>query len=205
MRRAAFAGFAVAALAAFAGCRQDMHDQPRVKALSKSTFYEDKRGARPLVEGTVARGDLRDDEHLYTGKSAGAFAASYPFPIDEKVLQRGRQRFAIYCTPCHGQTGYGEGMVVQRGFKRPTSFHIDRLRHAPPGYFFDVMTNGFGAMADYSAQVPVKDRWAIAAYIQALQLSQHASAAELSAEARAKLEAPEPQASHDAPSAETRH
>jgi hypothetical protein len=172
-----------------AGCRQDMHDQPRYKALAKSDFYPDDRSARPLVAGTVARGWLRDDDALYTGKNGQELATSFPFPVTSEVLARGQQRFSIYCTPCHGQLGNGEGMIVQRGFKRPTSFHIDRLREAPPGYFFDVMTNGFGAMADYSAQVPVDDRWAIVAYIRALQLSQHASLADVPEARRAALDA----------------
>ncbi len=178
------------AVLAAAACRQDMHDQPRYKALGKSDFFEDGRAARPLVEGSVARGQLRDDEHLYTGKLGKELAGSYPFAITEGVLQRGRERFAIYCAPCHGQLGQGEGMVVQRGFKRPTSFHIERLRTAPPGYYFDVMTNGFGAMSDYSAQVPVNDRWAIAAYIRALQISQNASLGDVPEERRALFDAP---------------
>jgi cytochrome c553 len=157
-----------------AGCRQDMHDQPRVKPMARSDFFDDKRAARPLVDGTVARGQLRDDDHLYTGRIGKELATTYPFPVTADVLKRGQQRYTIYCTPCHGQLGTGEGMVVQRGFKRPTSFHIDRLRNAAPGYYFDVMTNGFGAMSDYAAQVPVNDRWAIAAYIRALQISQSA-------------------------------
>ncbi len=165
-----------------------MHDQPRYKALGKSDFFDDKRMARPLVEGTVARGELRDDEHLYTGKLGKELATTYPFPITADVLRRGRERYTIYCTPCHGQLGNGEGMVVQRGFKRPTSFHIDRLRNAAPGYYFDVMTNGFGAMSDYSAQVPVNDRWAIAAYIQALQISQHAPLSEVPEARRGELQ-----------------
>ncbi|HET7294299.1 MAG TPA: cytochrome c [Vicinamibacteria bacterium] len=173
-------------LAAF-GCRQDMHDQPRYKPLARSDFYDDRRASRAPVEGTVARGQLRDDEHLYTGKVGRELAATYPFAITAAALERGRDRYTIYCTPCHGRLGMGEGMVVQRGFKRPTSFHIDRLREAPPGYFFDVMTNGFGAMSDYSAQVSVEDRWAIAAYIRALQISQHVSVADLSEKARAEL------------------
>jgi len=172
-----------------AGCRQDMHDQPREKPLAKSDFYADHRSARPLVAGTVARGQLRDDEALYTGKNGRVLATAFPFPITAEVLARGQQRFQIYCTPCHGRLGNGGGMVVQRGFKRPTSFHIDRLREAPPGYFFDVMTNGFGAMSDYSAQVPVKDRWAIVAYIRALQLSQHATLADVPESRRAELDA----------------
>jgi mono/diheme cytochrome c family protein len=155
-----------------------------MKPLAKSDFFADHRSARPLVPGTVARGQLKDDEALYTGKLGKDFVTAFPFPVTEDVLNRGRERFQIYCTPCHGRIGSGEGMVVQRGFKRPPSLHSERLRQAPPGYFFDVMTNGFGAMADYSAQVPVNDRWAIVAYIRALQLSQHAVLVELPDELR---------------------
>jgi mono/diheme cytochrome c family protein len=165
-----------------------MHDQPRVKPLARSEFFDDKRAARPLLEGTVARGQLRDDDHLYTGRVGKELAASYPFPVTAEVLQRGRERYAIYCTPCHGQLGNGEGMVVQRGFKRPTSFHVERLRNAAPGYFFDVMTNGFGAMSDYAAQVPVNDRWAIAAYVRALQISQNARLEDVPEERRGELQ-----------------
>lgn len=170
------------------GCRQDMHDQPRYKALAKSDFYADHRSARPLVAGTIARGQLRDDDALYTGKLGKDFVTAFPLSVTPEVLARGRERFQIYCTPCHGRLGNGEGMVVQRGFKRPPSFHIDRLREAPPGYLFDVMTNGFGAMADYASQVPVNDRWAIVAYIRALQLSQHASVDDVPEAKRAELD-----------------
>ena len=171
-----------------AGCRQDMHDQPRYKPLAKSTFFADDRSARPLVADTVARGQLREDELLYTGKVAGKPATTFPFPVTAEVLERGRQRFDIYCTPCHGPLGRGDGMIVQRGFKRPPTFHSDQARQLPPGFFFDVITNGFGAMADYSAQVPVRDRWAIAAYIRALQLSQHATLDDVPAAKRDGLE-----------------
>jgi mono/diheme cytochrome c family protein len=171
-----------------AGCRQDMHDQPRYKPLARSEFFGDERSARPLVADTVARGQLREDELLYTGKVAGKPATTFPLPVTAEVLERGRQRFDIYCTPCHGPLGRGDGMVVQRGFKRPPTFHSDQARQLPPGFFFDVITNGFGAMADYSAQVPVQDRWAIAAYIRALQLSQHASLDEVPAAKRDRLE-----------------
>jgi mono/diheme cytochrome c family protein len=164
-----------------------MHDQPRYKPLARSEFYPDHRSARPLVTGTVARGELREDEALYTGKAGKEFVTTFPFPVTPAVLERGRERFEIYCTPCHGRLGNGEGMVVQRGFKHPPSFHIDRLRAAPPGYFYDVMTNGFGAMSDYTAQVPVNDRWAIAAYIRALQLSQHARLDDLPPSDRERL------------------
>ena len=161
-----------------AGCRQDLHDQPKFKPLRESAFFADSRSARPLVQGVVARGDLRDDSLLYSGKVDGADATQFPFSIDATVMARGRQRFDIYCSPCHGRTGLGDGMVVQRGFRRPPSFHDQRLRDASIGHFFDVMTNGFGAMPDYAAQVRVQDRWAIAAYIRALQLSEHAAAAD---------------------------
>ncbi len=157
------------------GCRQDMHDQPRYEAFEATGFFEDGLSARPPVEGTVARGQLNDDEHLYTGKVGGEIARSYPMRVTRPLLDRGRERFGIYCTPCHGLLGMGDGMIVQRGFKKPTSFHDERLRQEPPGYFFDVMTNGFGAMASYAPQVGPEDRWAIAAYIQVLQLSQNAT------------------------------
>ena len=165
-----------------------MHDQPRYKPLAKSTFFADDRSARPLVADTVARGQLREDEHLYTGKVGGVPATTFPFPVTAEVLERGRQRFDIYCTPCHGPLGRGDGMIVQRGFKRPPSLHIALLRQAPPGYLFDVITSGFGAMADYSAQVPVRDRWAIVAYIRALQLSQHATLDDIPPAKRAQLD-----------------
>jgi mono/diheme cytochrome c family protein len=176
-----------------------MHDQPRYKPLAKSEFFDDKRASRAQVEGTVARGQLRDDEHFYTGKAGKELATTYPFPVTAEVLDRGRDRYTIYCTPCHGQLGRGEGIVVQRGFKRPSSFHVDRLREAPPGYYFDVMTNGFGAMSDYSAQVATNDRWAIAAYIRALQISQHVPVSELSEKARAEVakSASTPEPGHD--------
>jgi mono/diheme cytochrome c family protein len=171
-----------------AGCRQDMHDQPRYKPFSKSIFFGDDRSARPLVADTVARGQLREDELLYTGKVAGKPATAFPFPVTAEVLERGRERFDIYCTPCHGPLGRGDGLIVQRGYKRPPSFHIPLLRQATPGYLFDVITSGFGAMADYSAQVAVRDRWAIVAYIRALQLSQHATLDDVPPAKRGELE-----------------
>jgi mono/diheme cytochrome c family protein len=139
-----------------------------------SDFFEDGRSSRPPVPGTVARGQLRADTYFYTGMMGAQAGDQMPFPITEQVLQRGRERFNIYCTPCHSRTGDGNGMIVQRGYRRPPSFHIDRLRKAPLGHFFDVMTNGFGAMPDYAAQIAPQDRWAIIAYIRALQLSQSA-------------------------------
>ncbi len=158
-----------------AGCRQDMHDQPRMKTYAMSDFYPDLRSARPPVDGTVARGQLHEDTYLYTGKIGGNPGDYMPFAITETDLTRGRERFNIYCSPCHSRVGDGNGMVVQRGYKHPATYHRDRLRKAPLGYFFDVMTNGFGAMPDYAAQIPVEDRWRIVAYIRALQLSQNAA------------------------------
>jgi Cytochrome C oxidase, cbb3-type, subunit III len=177
-----------AAFVLLSGCRQDMHDQPKYIPLRQATFFGDNRSARPLVSGTVARGQLNDDALLYTGKENGAHATRFPFPIDAKVMARGQERFNIYCSPCHGRAGLGDGMVVRRGYRHPPAFDIDRLRDAPVGHFFDVMTNGFGAMPDYAAQVRAVDRWAIAAYIRALQLSGHATLAEVPAAARGKLQ-----------------
>src|SRR5581483_10052935 len=156
-------------------CRQDMHDQPKYIPYRPSTFFADQRSERPPIDGTIALGHLHDDALLETGKVDGADAPVFPFPIDDQVMARGHERFNIYCSPCHGQTGDGNGMVVQRGYRHPPSLHLDRLVQAPPGHIFDVITNGFGAMPDYAAQVRVNDRWAIAAYIKALQLSQHAA------------------------------
>jgi mono/diheme cytochrome c family protein len=174
-----------------AGCRIDMHVQPYYRPLAKSDFFADHRAARQPIEGTVARGDLREDAYFYTGK-IGANPGDYmPFPVTEEVLTRGRERFNIYCTPCHGRVGDGGGFIPSRGFRRPPSYHIDRLRKVPIGYFFDVMTNGFGVMPDYSAQVAPRDRWAIAAYIRALQLSQNATAADLPAGQKVPAPAPE--------------
>ncbi len=156
-----------------------MQDQPRLKPLRQSDFFADQRASRPILDGTIARGHLREDEYLYTGKINNENGDFMPFPATEQVLARGRERFNVYCSPCHSRLGDGNGMIVQRGYKRPPSYHIDRLRKAPLGYFFDVMTNGFGAMPDYAAQISVQDRWAIAAYIRALQLSQNAQQSDL--------------------------
>jgi hypothetical protein len=175
-----------------AGCRQDMHDQPRYEPLEPSTFFPDGRSARPLVEGTVARGYLRLDELLYTGKVDGELSETMPFPVTRELLERGQERYSIYCTPCHDHVGNGQGMIVQRGLRPPPSFHIERLRTAPIGHFFDVITNGYGAMANYAAEVAAVDRWAIAAYIRALQLSQHAEVAELPEADRRSLQSLNP-------------
>ncbi|MBI4528564.1 MAG: cytochrome c [Deltaproteobacteria bacterium] len=170
-----------------AACQQKMADQPRYEPLSRSTFFGDRRAARPLVEGTVARGQLRTDEHLYRGREGGLLADRFPFPVDRAVLLRGQERYDIFCSPCHDRVGNGQGMVVRRGFPAPPSYHTDRLRRSPVGHFFNVMTNGFGFMPDYAQQIPVEDRWAIVAYIRALQLSQHATVAEIPEEKRQEL------------------
>ncbi|MCH7681976.1 cytochrome c [candidate division KSB1 bacterium] len=154
-------------------CRQDMHDQPRFEALEANAFFSDGRASRPSIKGTVARGHLKLDKHFYTGKVDGELVATFPFPITEDVLKRGRERYNIFCTPCHDGTGSGNGMIVQRGFRPPPSFHIERLRGVPVGHFFDVMTSGLGAMYDYADRVSPRDRWAIAAYIRVLQRSQN--------------------------------
>lgn len=164
-----------------------MADQPKYQPLQASTFFEDGRASRPRVPGTVARGQLRADEALYTGSTGGKLVDTFPFPVTPAVLQRGRERYNIFCAPCHDQVGTGRGMIVQRGFQPPPSFHIERLREAPVGYFFTVITNGFGAMYDYADRIPPRDRWAIIAYIRALQLSQHATLADVPAEERQRL------------------
>jgi mono/diheme cytochrome c family protein len=178
---------------AIAGCRQDMHDAPRYEPLEASTFFADGRGSRMLVANTVARGMLREDDHLYQGKIGGELTDLFPMPVTEELMARGQERFDVFCSPCHGRTGQGNGMVVQRGFRAPPSYHEARLREAPAGYFFDVMTHGFGAMSDYAAQIPVNDRWAIAAYIRALQRSQEATIDDVPVALRATLDEPAPQ------------
>ena len=174
-------GLSIAALSvvAVAGCRQDMHNQPKYRPLRGTAFFADGSSSRPLVEGTVPRGTLQQNDAFFTGKSGNAPVRELPFKVDEAVLSRGQERFNIFCTPCHDGTGSGRGMVVQRGFKQPPSFHDERLRNAEAGYFFDVMTNGFGAMPDYRMQLSARDRWAVIAYIRALQLSQHAATTDI--------------------------
>jgi mono/diheme cytochrome c family protein len=181
LRRWTVVLLAAAAALLLSSCREDMHNQPKFIPLRENTFYPDLRSARPLLEGTIARGQLEDDPLLYTGKVDGKEIDQFPFAIGEADLARGRERFNIYCSPCHSQLGDGNGMIVQRGFKRPPSYFEPRLLKAPVGHFFNVMTNGWGSMADYSAQIPVADRWRIAAYVRALQLSQTATASDLPA------------------------
>lgn len=209
------------------GCRRDMQDQPRYEVYEKSDFFKDGISARPLVEGTVPRGYLREDQELYTGRKAGSSSSAangtsgaaavtqsgartttttttsdgaapapgaagsavqtydanlveqFPFPITQDVLNRGQERYQVFCSMCHGATGYGNGMIVKRGYRQPPSYHTDQLRAAPVGHFFDVITNGWGVMPNYAAQVPVRDRWAIVAYIRALQLSREGTAADM--------------------------
>jgi cytochrome c5 len=179
---------AIAALCAlsFAGCnntlRQDMANQPRQNPLSPSDFFADGRSERPVVENTVVRGSIQDDS-LLVPKESNAF----PLPLTVELLQRGEQRYGIYCTPCHGIQGDGMGMVAMRGMKHPPSYHQERLRNEPNGYLYDVVTNGFGAMYGYSAQISPRDRWAVVAYLRALQLSRNAPVGQLPAELREKL------------------
>jgi mono/diheme cytochrome c family protein len=156
-----------------------MHNQPKYRPLRASAFFSNTSSARPPVEGTIARGTLQADAAFFTGKNGALFVTELPFPVTQEVLDRGQERFTIYCTPCHDRTGSGRGMVVQRGYPQPQSFHSDRLRQMEAGYFFDVMTNGFGRMPDYRAQVTPRDRWNVVAYIRALQLSQHAASADV--------------------------
>jgi hypothetical protein len=169
------------------GCRLDMHIQPKYLPYEPSKFFADGRSERQPVPGTVARGHLRLDELLYTGKENGVVSNRFPFPITRADLDRGRERFNIYCTPCHDYTGGGNGMIVQRGFPHPPSYHILRLRQAPVGHFFEVMTNGFGAMYSYAARIQPEDRWRIAAYIRVLQLSEDATLKDVPEAERQKL------------------
>lgn len=169
------------------GCdnlHQDMGNQPKAKPLSPSDFFSDGRSERALVENTVARGSLADDE-IMVAKDSNEF----PLPVNQELLERGEGRYKIFCTPCHGLQGDGNGMVAMRGMKHPPSYHQDRLRQSPNGYYYDVITNGFGQMYGYSSQIPPRDRWAIVAYIRALQLSRNAPQADLPAELREKVNA----------------
>ena len=175
------------ALSMLSACRLDMHTQPKYKPLEQSSFFDDGRSARPVVPGTVARGHLRIDEHLYTGRISGALADTFPFPVTRQDLDRGRERYNIYCSPCHDYAGSGRGMIVQRGFPPPPSYHTDRLRQAPVGHFFEVMTKGYGTMFSYADRVSPEDRWRIAAYIRALQLSQGATMNDVPPEERQQL------------------
>jgi len=188
-RRASLLAFVAACLLA-AACRNEMYDQAKAKPFSEGDFFANGQNARPIPDDTVARGFLREDKAMYAGLGPdGKFVRELPVPLSRELLARGQERFGIFCSPCHGKRGNGFGMIVQRGFKQPASFHVDRLRQQPIGYFFDVVTQGFGQMSSYASQVPPEDRWAIAAYVRALQLSQHAVVADLPPADRAKLAA----------------
>ena len=182
--RAVAAVCAIAVCGVLAGCRQDMQDQPKFIPQRGTDFYADGRSARPQVQNTVARGQLHEDQYFYTGLQDGKEGDGMPFPATIEVLERGQERYNIYCTPCHSRVGNGVGMIVQRGYSKAGNFHTHRLETAPLGHFFSVMTNGYGNMPDYSAQVSPQDRWAIAAYIRALQLSQNAKPSDAAPGAR---------------------
>lgn len=179
-----------------AGCRQDMHDQPRFRSYAETKLWPDGRSARPAVDGAIARGKLRTDAVLYRGKAGDQFVNAIPaaamkdYATPRAFLARGQNRYNIYCSPCHGRLGDGEGVVANRGFKHPPSYHSDKLRNQPAGYYYDVITNGFGAMVSYASRIPVEDRWAIVSYVRALQLSQNATVEDVPAADRAKLDAP---------------
>ncbi len=161
---------------ALVACRQDMQDQPRYKPLAGSRIFPDGRSARPIPANTIARDELDADDVIHTGKMPnGDWTDTLPVPVTLTLLQRGQQRFDIFCSPCHARIGDGNGMVERRGFLRAADLHTDRVRQEPPGYLFQVISNGFGAMPDYEDQIPVPDRWAIVAYIRALQLSRNAT------------------------------
>jgi mono/diheme cytochrome c family protein len=171
------------------GCRRDMQDQPKMKPYRGTSFFGDGTSMRQPIEGTIPRGQLKTDTEYYTGKKANSTGAvaqantypddidTFPFPVTKEIVDRGRERYEIFCSACHGLTGNGDGMIVRRGFRRAASFNDDRLRQAPVGHFFDAITNGWGAMPSYASQIPVQDRWAIITYIRALQLSQQNNAA----------------------------
>lgn len=187
MKRATFFVAALIVLSC-AACRRDMQDQPRYKPLRPSRFFADSRSARPVPPGTIARDELNDTDVVHTGLTNGVFTAQFPVPVTKALLERGQERYNIYCTPCHGFLGDGNGMIAKRGFKWPANLHSDRLRNAPPGYLFQVVSNGYGAMPAYRHQIEPNDRWAILAYVRALQLSRNATAADVSADGLAELE-----------------
>lgn len=171
------------------GCHQKMGRHPAYDPYEQSEVFADGSSARPLLEGTIARGTLRDKSLLYTGMNGTQLADAFPFPVTAQVLDRGEERYNIYCSVCHGSTGEGDGMIVRRGYKKPPSFHTDDMKGKPAGYYFTVMTEGFGVMPSYASQVNVQDRWAIAAYVRALQLSQSGSVMDVPPSELAKLEA----------------
>ena len=185
------AGGATAALVlAATGCRRDMYDQPKYKAYDASTYFRDGSSSRQQVEGTVARGDVEEDSLYYRGKVDGKDADLFPFEITSEILEKGRERFLIFCSPCHGRAGDGRGMVVRRGFSPPPTFHSPYLRQKPVGHIYGVITHGYGAMYSYAARIPVEERWAITAYIRALQYSRNAALDDLTESERTKLAHP---------------
>ena len=188
-RLALLAGLATTLMTA-AGCRRDMYDQPKYDAYDPSTFFKDGSSSRQQIDGTVARGDLEADSLYYKGKIDGKDADVLPFAADREVLELGRERYLIFCSPCHARTGDGRGMVVRRGFSPPPTFHSEYLRKKPVGHFFNVITHGYGAMYSYAARIPVRDRWAIAAYIRVMQYSREASPDDLTEVERKNLANP---------------
>jgi cytochrome c len=169
------------------GCHEDMYQQKRYNPLSPNPFFADGRSSRPRIEGTVVHGDHSEDGVMSTGKIDGKPVDVFPFPVTAKVLQRGEERFNIYCSPCHGRTGDGRGMIVQRGFPQPPSYFADSVRAKPVGHYVDVINNGFGRMYSYRDRVEPRDRWAIAAYIRALQASRSVNITELTNSERQHL------------------
>ncbi len=177
----------IAAIFPLAACRQDMHDQPRYKPLAESNFFRDGRSARPIPANTVPREDRNPDDVFHTGSAGGDFATTLPVTVDMALLRRGQERFDIFCSPCHGRLGNGNGMVAQRGVRIPQNLTSDRIRQVPPGYIFQVISNGFGGMPDHGHQIPVADRWAIVAYLRALELSRGAAISDVPPDARSQL------------------
>lgn len=196
MRVKKFIVLGVLSICLLSACHTDMYDQPRYDLYEQSRFFKNHATSQLAPENTIARGDLELDDHFFRGKVNGEFATTLPVPLNEKLLRRGQERFQIFCAPCHGQLGNGRGMIVERGMKQPASFHEERLRKAPAGYFFDVMTNGFGVMYDYRERIEPADRWAIVSYIRALQASQSAAVSGLSAKDLSALQGKE-RKSHD--------
>ncbi len=188
----AWAIAALAALAALAvlstGCRQDMFEQPKFKPLDEDRFFTDGRSARPIPAGTLRYGETDQSEAMAQGTQNGVFVATIPVPVNETLLKRGQERFDIYCSPCHGRTGDGHGMINKRGFLQPADLNSERVRNAPPGYIYAVIAHGYGSMPDYAYQVALRDRWAIVAYIRALEASRGATLADVPPERRAELE-----------------
>lgn len=176
-------------LCTFTACRRDMFNQPKSNPLRESDFFPDGSASLPIPPHTVARSDLQNDEAFNTGMIGTNLVTTFPFAVTREIIERGQQRFQINCVPCHGETGAGNGIVIARGFPAPPSYHIERLRAAPVGHFFDVMTRGYGVMLSQAERVTPEDRWAIAAYIRALQLSQNAKLADVPTNEIAKLNA----------------